>query len=1496
MANTKQGSSTRSVPVPMLRVLALLVSVWFCTWIGFGVVGILLVAALHTFDVYRHHDFTHRQKVDAGKRAILQSRKKFSRLFQGKDAIFTPQWIQFSKTEKCLTLRTALEVMWPSIKVASEEIVKDAIANTFAQFKPGFLRELKLTTFQLSQTPPAIESIDTVPDSDDGVAIDIQLRIDGPSKIHIEATSAMVKVPVQLKNLKVCGRMRILLGPMSDELPCFKALAVSFLGNPTIDYSLNAVGLSIDLIPGLDDTIRNLIHDQVSGLLTWPKKIVVEMGGPQEPPATYSYLYSAAAPGMLHTKIVSAENLPSADLTGGSDPFAELTVHQLSGTYTTKIKHTLSPEWMEDTTFPVYSTDLNRLNVKIFDDDKTGKDLLGSKDVSIAEILSDHHVSRLTEHKYSLLRKNKTLKSTFTLHLAYKPFQTGTNACIPSELEIKQANGFAYGYFFVDIMGIKGGKAVQQLKFTAEYGEQQQESPIFWTDDNGNAVIQYGYAFPLKTTLPEQEITIHGPKSMGSATVMVDPEDIVTRPRGLFLEGVRFKDSDVVMTLHLTLRVAESCAVDDIVEPAVAPRRPSLSTTQKPSNVSIDDAGPLDGSATAAASKADEDREGSAGVGELASAKQPLLEKVQAFFLKLPFYIECAVVFPVLALLFKSTACFWSISLLGWLLLLIGTAVASSTLVYLDRRQMSHDKKVLKAISSTAGTAPPLSELERKRALANLPPWALSPDVEKVEWLNDLLHTMWPHVQRASTTIVETALNNALGSVSEEATTRTKTSTRKKAKTIPFFDQVYTDVQLSSQSPLVTGMKAYSKNAVDGQVVMDLYLNHTDDTVITIKLMKWGLAIPIELRNINLSTTARIVLTDFVPVMPCFAQMQVSLMEGLHLDFNLNVASIPIMSIPFLPQLINAAIERVFLSDQFSLNLSSELLYPRTMAIPIFDAKSLYVRKALRKKERFGILRVTVDRAHDLRNVDRFSKSDPYVVVVFHDVMQPVKRSTRVIDDDLSPLWQDEVFEFIVNSEEPQALEFTVKDHETVGTHEILGRGDMLTEGLADVPNTPVKRTFYFTHKGKPAGSLDVVVQYLPFTPQILSVQSSLSKLAVGAVFIEVLRTSDVPNMKKVFVKTTLGHTELKTDVKVSKEPYFAQRFAIKLFSLDDNIHFSVRNDGVRTTVLGQVALPISRLREEGPYFNLALDTAGTLEVNAELRTVDTYGDEQNMFLTWKEFSQKLEASKELKAKEEEAEKAAAAAAAAAAATTDVAAADLDQEDDEDDEDDEDLVDVDGDGIPDTVATDDTTGDEQAVVKRPSGFVHVEVHSGSNLPAVNTNGFSDPYISIECGNKKEKTKHISRTVNPEWNERFTFKVLNPATARLLFKIKDHERFHANRTLGQFTIPVSQVPEVEEMIEHPLDGDVRGSVKLSLLFVPDWQVQDVPDKQATAVVAQTDSSVDGEPAAATQLLTTEEPPIEERKKRLSFRDRLKRFSGSRGDVSTPVADKDQVSEV
>lgn len=52
---------------------------------------------------------------------------------------------------------------------------------------------------------------------------------------------------------------------------------------------------------------------------------------------------------------------------------------------------------------------------------------------------------------------------------------------------------------------------------------------------------------------------------------------------------------------------------------------------------------------------------------------------------------------------------------------------------------------------------------------------------------------------------------------------------------------------------------------------------------------------------------------------------------------------------------------------------------------------------------------------------------------------------------------------------------------------------------------------------------------------------------------------------------------------------------------------------------------------------------------------------------------------------------------------------------------------------------------------------HPLVTSARNLAPRNSDGSSsDPYCILYYGDKKERTKHVQKTVNPIWNESFVF--------------------------------------------------------------------------------------------------------------------------------------------
>jgi len=124
--------------------------------------------------------------------------------------------------------------------------------------------------------------------------------------------------------------------------------------------------------------------------------------------------------------------------------------------------------------------------------------------------------------------------------------------------------------------------------------------------------------------------------------------------------------------------------------------------------------------------------------------------------------------------------------------------------------------------------------------------------------------------------------------------------------------------------------------------------------------------------------------------------------------------------------------------------------------------------------------------------------------------------------------------------------------------------------------------------------------------------------------------------------------------------------------------------------------------------------------------------------------------------------------------------------------------------------------------KEKKTFLDIRVISASNIPVGDVFS-SDPYVLIKYGSQKDlKTKTISNTLEPAWNEDFSFKI-QPSTS-LRFLIYDEDTFTAHEFLGEYEIshdtlmklcaegkPVTH--ELGNPHKLPIEVQLRGTITL-----------------------------------------------------------------------------------
>lgn len=85
----------------------------------------------------------------------------------------------------------------------------------------------------------------------------------------------------------------------------------------------------------------------------------------------------------------------------------------------------------------------------------------------------------------------------------------------------------------------------------------------------------------------------------------------------------------------------------------------------------------------------------------------------------------------------------------------------------------------------------------------------------------------------------------------------------------------------------------------------------------------------------------------------------------------------------------------------------------------------------------------------------------------------------------------------------------------------------------------------------------------------------------------------------------------------------------------------------------------------------------------------------------------------------------------------------------------------------------------------------MKVIEARDIPAMDLNGSSDPYVRLQLGKQRSRTKVVKKSLNPTWDEEFIFKV-DDLNEELVVNVLDEDKYFNDDFVGYVTIPIARV--------------------------------------------------------------------------------------------------------
>ena len=310
--------------------------------------------------------------------------KEIHDLMQGDEQV---KWLSFMIKE-----------MWPYASIIAYDCMRTYIPPALRKAVPDGMPCPRLTKLELGEETPQIEAVlvrqAEYMNGSTGIIIEAQIAYHGKPNIEMSYGPATFGI----SEVTVCGRLEIILRPLTDHIPLFGGVQIGFINKPKLSYSLAGAAAVADHNL-LQSYVQQAIEDVFGKVMVLPNRLSYKLSH-----TTDYFKFATPILAVIRIAVIRGDNFPATDRHPikqffGIDEKPDVYVKLSYGNQVHKtniISDSTNPVW-ENQVFDFMATtnsSSQRLQIEAYDSDIGTDDFLGQATCSIGDLVG-HGVCKI---------------------------------------------------------------------------------------------------------------------------------------------------------------------------------------------------------------------------------------------------------------------------------------------------------------------------------------------------------------------------------------------------------------------------------------------------------------------------------------------------------------------------------------------------------------------------------------------------------------------------------------------------------------------------------------------------------------------------------------------------------------------------------------------------------------------------------------------------------------------------------------------------------------------------------------------------------------------------------------------------------------------------------------------------------------------------------------------------------------------------------------------